>query len=800
MDDKQHFAPGWPGLPARWTSSAKSGVGTALTRISRVWFTTSHGIIDEIYYPRIDQACTRDLGLVVTDGQGFFAEEKRDTRHEVRYPADGVPAYQLVNTDKSGRYRIEKTVLTDPWMDVLVQRVEFTPLQGDLDDYHLYVLLAPHITNQGMGNTAWLSEHKGMPMLFAERGIVTLALACSAPWRRRSVGFVGTSDGWQDLSAHKQMTWEYTRAENGNVALTAEVDLAAGNGAFVLAVGFGHNAAEAGHRARGSLLSSFEGIQEMYVGQWQGWQRTLLPLGEPEPGKRDLFALSAMVVRIHEAKEFPGGMIASLSIPWGFAKGDNDLGGYHLVWPRDMVQAAGGLLAAGGHEDANRILLYLTATQEQDGHWPQNMWIDSSPYWNGIQVDETALPILFVDLAHREGAISDHHLGNLWPMIRRAAGYLIRYGPVTQEDRWEEDPGYTPFTLASEIAALLVAADVADRCGEHALGTFMRETADAWNARIEVWIYAQGTDLARKVGVDGYYVRLAPPDDTPDSLAGDTVVIKNRPAGSTVAPATSIISADALALVRFGLRAPDDPRIVNTIKVIDALLKVDTPSGPAWHRYNDDGYGEHADGAPFDGTGIGRAWPLLTGERAHYELAAGHRDHAADLMDAMEEFAGVGGLIPEQIWDAPDIPARGLFCGHPSGSAMPLVWAHAEYLKLRRSLRDGQIFDMPPQTVGRYLRQHQDTPCVIWAFNNRVRHIPAGKTLRIHALSPARVRWSTDNWQTHQDMDTHDTGLSIHIADLPTGGLASGSRVEFTFYWPEVDHWEGTNYVVEVAS
>src|SRR5690348_6151911 len=225
MDGNQPYAPGWPGLPARWTSSAKSGVGTAFSRISRVWFTTSHGIINEIYYPRLDQACTRDLGLIVTDGQDFFSEEKRQAHHEVSLLADGVPAYRLVNTDKQGRYRITKTVLTDPWMDVLLQEIAFTPLQGALADYHLYAVLAPHITNQGMGNTAWLGEHKGMPMLFAERGIVTLAIACSVPWLRRSVGFVGTSDGWQDLRAHKQMTWAYTRAENGNVALTAEIDL-----------------------------------------------------------------------------------------------------------------------------------------------------------------------------------------------------------------------------------------------------------------------------------------------------------------------------------------------------------------------------------------------------------------------------------------------------------------------------------------------------------------------------------------------------------------------------------------------
>jgi glucoamylase len=193
-------------------------------------------------------------------------------------------------------------------------------------------------------------------------------------------------------------------------------------------------------------------------------------------------------------------------------------------------------------------------------------------------------------------------------------------------------------------------------------------------------------------------------------------------------------------------------------------------------------------------------WPLLTGERAHYELAVGHHDQAIALLGALESFAGVGGLLPEQVWDAEDIPAHGLVRGRPSGSAMPLVWAHAEYLKLRRSLADGQVFDLPPQPAKRYIQDHQDSPYVIWAFNNRVRQIPAGKTLRLHTLSPAQVRWSTDNWQTHHDSATSDTGLGIHVADLPTKDLPGDCSVEFTFYWPGANRWEGTNYSVTLVT
>jgi glucoamylase len=260
------------------------------------------------------------------------------------------------------------------------------------------------------------------------------------------------------------------------------------------------------------------------------------------------------------------------------------------------------------------------------------------------------------------------------------------------------------------------------------------------------------------------------------------------------------VSPDALDLVRFGVRAADDPRIRDTAKVIDALLKVETPSGPAWHRYNDDGYGEHEDGAPFDGTGIGRGWPLLTGERAHYELAAGGVENAKRLLAALESFANEGGLIPEQVWDAPDIPERELHFGRPSGSAMPLVWAHAEYLKLRRSLRDERLFDLPPQTVRRYLTEKTVSPRMVWRYNHKIRSMPPGKILRIELMAPAVIHWSADDWNTVQDVKAHDTGLGIHIADLATKDLPEGKQVKFTFYWPDAGHWEDKDFIVRIAS
>lgn len=798
-EDNNNYAPGWPGIAPTWTSSDKSGVGTALGAESRVWFTLSHGIFNEIYYGRVDQACTRDMGMIVTGGNGFFSEEKHNTMHEVSTVAPGVPAYRLVNTCDSRRYMIEKNVLADPVRDVALQRTRFTPLEGGLEDYGLHVLLAPHLGNIGSNNTAWVGQYKGRTMLFADREGFSLALACSVPWKKCSVGFAGTSDGWQDIKQHGSMQWTYTRAENGNVVLTGEIDLIASDGEFVLAVGFGTTPGEAGHRALASLLTPFDELQGQYVREWEAWQRGLINLEPEAETEHDYYRTSTAVLRTHEAKNFPGGFIASLSIPWGNSKGDADIGGYHLVWPRDLVETAGGLLAAGGKEDMDRVLHYLHTTQEPDGHWPQNMWMDGTFYWGATQLDETALPILLLELAYREGALPSDAGERLWPMIRRAAAFIARVGPVTDQDRWEEDAGYTAFTLAAEVAALLVAADIADACAETGVAKYLRETADAWNANIDRWTYVKNTDIAREVGVEGYYVRIAPPGLTKSgsSLRG-YVEIKNRPEEDRVQPASSVISPDTLALVRFGLRSPNDPHVLNTLKVIDAMLKVETPFGPSWHRYNGDGYGEQEDGSPFDGVGVGRAWPLLTGERAHYELAAGNTEAAERLLHAMESFASVGGMMPEQVWDSDDMPEKELYCGRPTGSAMPLVWAHSEYVKLRRSMRDGRVFDMPPQTVERYLKKKTGTPFAIWRHNNKIKAIQAGKTLRVEVLEPATIRWSADGWQTAHDTETQDTGLGIYVTDLPTQTLPVGTTIEITFHWTTSDTWLGENFIITV--
>ncbi|HET7441786.1 MAG TPA: glycoside hydrolase family 15 protein, partial [Terriglobales bacterium] len=446
-----------------------------------------------------------------------------------------------------------------------------------------------------------------------------------------------------------------------------------------------------------------------------------------------------------------------------------------------------------------RVLRYLESTQEADGHWPQNMWLDGRPYWSGLQMDETAFPIVLVDMLRRQAPKSLGPAERWWPLVQKAAAFLVRNGPVTQQDRWEEDAGYSPFTLAVEVAALLAAADIADLVGQTTSATYLRDTADNWNDNIERWTYATDTLLSRQIGVDGYYVRIAPPEvDSAGSPVQGFVPIKNRPLPASMDEATHVISPDSLALVRFGLRAPDDPRILNTVKVIDALLLAKLPQGPCWYRYNGDGYGEHEDGSPFDGTGTGRPWPLLAGERAHYELAAGRPAIAEALLRVIELSTEGGRLIPEQVWDSANLPERELFLGKPSGSACPLVWAHAEYIKLRRSLRDGQIFDQAPQTVQRYVREKKSSAYFAWRYNNKPRSMPCGKILRLILLSPGMVHWSFDDWKTFKDEYARNTGLGVYTVDLPTQKLPVGQDIRFTFYWPDADRWEGADFAVRI--
>lgn len=789
---------GHPGLESGWAVGAKEGVGTAVTPSSRVWFTLARGIVTEVYYPRVDIANTRDLQFLVTDGKNFFHEEQRDLAHRLEYVAPHALAYRLINEDPEGRYRIVKHVVTDPEADCLLLWTRFHALVGRLEDYKLYILLAPRIKNQGAGNWGAVRTVEGRNVLSAWREDIALALASSAPFTKSSCGFVGFSDGWTDLNQDFQMDWQFATASNGNIALTAEIDHV-NHSEFVLALGFGTNPDEASQVATQSLLRPFEEVEKQFVQGWRDYCAGLKDLSLCSQDGGRLYYISAMVLKAHEDKTNPGAFVASLSVPWGEATWDANAGGYHLCWPRDLVHIATACIAAGDVEAAVRALRYLQKTQREDGSWPQNCWVDGRPYWSGLQMDEVALPVLLAWRLGKLGAVDASEEG-AYDMVRRAALFVARCGPVTPQERWEENTGYSPGTLAAEIAGLVCASSIARDRGEEKLAAYLLEVADSWAARIEDWTFTRCGNLLPPY--TEYYERIA--SLTVESLdQGGTecrifLPLRNR-VGEAQVSQCCLVDPSFLDLVRYGIRSPGDPHVLKTLLVVDALLRVDTPCGPAWHRYNSDGYGEHEDGAPYDGNGVGRSWPLLTGERGHYELALGH--DVSPYVRALECFPNQGGMLPEQVWDSQDIPQRGLTKGRGTGSATPLAWAHAEYIRLLRSIADRRVLDRIEPVYQRYVGRPRSrgSDLVICKFNHKVRAIRADQRLRLEVHAPAELHWSADEWTTvyHEPMEELVPG--VWAREFPPSFLSPGRALRFTFYWPQVGRWEGRDFIISVV-
>jgi glucoamylase len=774
-------APGAPGNDPTWTSSDKDLVGCSLGA-GRLWFTTGFGILNEVYSPRIDLPQIRDLGFVVADGQGFWVEVKRLESYRTVLPQAGVPALEIIHTHP--RFELRLRIAPDPQREVLLIDVA---LLGDLA-LRPYALLAPHLGGTGHANLAEAGWYRGRRMLWAEQGPFGLALAAvdgsqRDAWGAASAGYVGASDGWQDFDRHGRLTWQFDTAGPGNVALIGALPPAA-----TLALAFAASRESAATLAVASLCQPFDAVWAAHVGAWRTWQQQVQqPAGLP-PALADPLATSAMVLRVHQDKTFVGAMVASLSVPWG--NSNDNVGGYHLVWPRDLVESAGGLLALGAVAEARDILRYLLATQLAAGNWSQNQWLGGTAFWQGCQLDETAFPVLLAAaLAERE-ALDGIEVA---PMILRALAFIARMGPASDQDRWEEDAGINAFTLATCIAALVCGAPWLD---EPARAWALR-IADDWNSRVEEWTAVQDTALARAHGVAGYYVRSAPPL-APDGLRHleRNLTIKNR-ADDPGVPAEDQVATDFLHLVRMGLREPGDPLVLDTLEVADALLRVETPAGPAWHRYVGDGYGEREDGGPFDGAGRGRAWPLLSGERGHYELAAG-RD-PLPYLHAMAAMVGRCGLIPEQVWDEAASPRPWLTLGKPTGSAMPLVWAHAEFVKLAASRTLGRPFDRPEAVWRRYGGRRPAPADAVWSPRAPIAQMRPGQTLWLCLNRPAQVHHGIQGWQAVADSDTADNGLGQYVAALPTSGLAAGTRIDFTFLWTDSGTWEGSDYRIDVS-
>jgi glucoamylase len=762
-----------------WAHAGKDMVGTGLGS-SRVWFTLAEGIVTEVYYPRIDIPQIKDLGFIIADDRGFWVELRRLGNYEVSLPKAGVPAVTLVH--RHPRFSFTLQVCPLQRRDVLLLRYR---LEGD-ESLRPYALLAPRLGGDAQSNLASVDRHGDRTVLCAEQGPFGLALAASAPdgtdaWGRCAAGILESSDGWQDFARHGRMTWNYDGAGPGAVCLTGELPRRA-----TLALGLATGKESAATLAVSGLMEEFSAVWDAQCRAWEGWlaQSRFPPLPER---LGDMLALSASMLKVHQDRTYCGATVASLSVPWG--EDSQTRGGYHLVWCRDLVETAGALLALDALEDARDVLRYLIATQQEDGHWLQNQWLGGAAFWQGIQLDETAFPVLLASALQARGALDGIAIED---MVRRALRFIAREGPATAQDRWEEDPGINTFTLAIAIAALVEGSGFLEAEARE----FALLLADYWNAQLEQWAYVKDTPLAQRLGVAGYFIRTAPDDAlVHDGADAEHILIKNR-AQDPGLRADEQLATDFLQLVRYGLRGPRDPMILDSLKAVDALLKTGTPAGPVWHRYNGDGYGEHDDGSAFDGTGRGRGWPLLVGERGHYALLAG--EDPLPYLETMAAMTGPAGLLPEQVWDSDPVPERRLEPGKPSGSAMPLVWTHGEFIKLCYSRALGRPVDRPVATWNRYRGRRPEIAYAVWGPRYRPRHVRAGDRFIVALRAPARVHWGRNGWRDAQDIETRDTGLGAYAAELPVAGLGAGGTIQFTFFWLDGGRWEGVDYEVQL--
>jgi len=762
-----------------WASARKDMVGTSLGS-SRLWFTVAEGIVTETYYPRIDIPQIKDLGFIVADDAGFWVEVRRNRDYDVKLAGPGIPAVEIIH--RHPRFTLSLEICPSQRRDVLFVRYK---LDGD-HNLKVYALLATRLGDNAEENIASAEAHNGRKVLWAEQGPFGIALAAvdldgKDAFMRCSAGCSESSDGWQDFNQNNRMTWEYDRAGPAAVALMGELPSTA-----TLALGFATSKEAAATLALSGLMDNFQAEWDAQCRVWEEWlgQSKRPQLG----GELDrVLLLSETVLKTHEDRTYRGALVASLSVPWGDAS--QSRGGYHLVWARDLVETAGAFVAMSAYHSARDVLRYLIATQKENGHWFQNQWLGAKSFWQGVQLDEVAFPVLLA------ASLAEHQELDEIPitqMVTRALSFLCREGPVTSQDRWEEDAGINMFTLAVVIASLVEGSGFL----EEPARSFALKLADYWNSRLEDWAFVRNTPLAQHLGTSGYFVRTMPADTfTNRGAKSEIVSIKNRGHDPDL-PASAQISTDFLQLVRYGLRSAHDPSIQDSLKAVDRLLKVETPSGPVWRRYNEDGYGEHQDGSAFNGTGRGRGWPLLTGERGHFALSAG--EDVLPYLNAMAAMSGKLGLLPEQVWDSPPIQEYDLQPGRPSGSAMPLVWAHGEYIKLCFGKTLGYPVDRPAATWNRYHGVRPKIDYQIWQQKSPIHNLPSGDLLVIVLPAPASVHWGTNGWCDIQDTNTQDTGLAMHATELAVRGLSPGNTIEFTIFWHGSQSWEGCDYQIAV--
>jgi glucoamylase len=696
-------APGAPGATAVWTDADKDGYGTSATSASRVWHTLDDGALTEVFYPDLGTPSVRTLDFVISDGSTFAEHDSDAARRSVQLLDTRSLSYRQIN-EQPGRYRVTKTYATDPTRNVLLVDVRLESLTGS--DLSAYALFDPSLGNDGMDDSG--SSNAGVLRASDSGSPVASALVAAPAFARTSNGYLGTSDGWEDLKDFR-MDWAYTSAPDGNVVQTGKTALTGRAGAqhVTLALGFGGDTQAAETAARTSLGKGFGSVQRAYERGWHSYVSGLK--GVPAGADAATYNVSVMALAAHEDKTYRGGYIASPTMPWVWGTGlENPSGAYHLVWSRDLYQIATALIAAGDAAGAHRAVDYLFLRQQKaDGSFPQNSTVDGTPHWGNLQLDEVALPIVLAwQLGRTDSALYRDH-------IKKAADFLLSFpgAPFTPQERWENQSGYSPGTIAAEIAGLICAADIARKNGDRASAARYERTADDWQKRVEGWTVTKNGPYSPRP----YYLRL-----TKDGKPNSGTAYDIGDSGPTV-DQRKVVDPSFLELVRLGVKPANDAVIRNTLAVVDQQLAAGEPSGRYfWHRFNFDGYGEKKDGSLWDigfppnpteiwadNTTIGRNWPIFGGERGEYDVLTGNASGARARLAQMAAAGNDGRMIPEQVW-APDFAPAGT-PGFPLGegtfSATPLAWSHAQYVRLAWSIQAGRPVEQPSIVAARYARR-----------------------------------------------------------------------------------------------
>lgn len=646
-----------------WAEADKSGFGTARAVSSNVWFTLQRGRVSEVFYPDLSTPSIRSLDLRVS-GEEFSDRLKRDATTVVTRPDPRSLRYTQVATDDDGRYRVVQEYVTDPRHDALVVRVRLESLDGG--DYRLSLDYDPALGNRAGDDRLG----KRRDQLRATDGTVSSALLAKPRLRT--------------TSTHRAVLAD--RA--------------------TLALGFGGSLPRAVSQARGSLRAGFDGIRTSYDRGWHRYLGSLKAVPTSAAGLEREYLASALVLAAAEDKQHRGAIVASPSMPWVWGDEVKDLsfpsGAYHLVWSRDAYQFGTALWAEGDRAAARRVVRWLFGTQQRrDGSFPQNSDVSGTPVWESIQLDEVALPIV---LAHLVGADGQR----TWRGVRKAVEYLLafrdeesgRKAPYSTQERWENQAGYSPNSIATQIAGLVCAADLARTHGHPALARQWLEVADRWRRHVKDWTVTRNGPLSDQP----YFLRL-----TKDGRPNRGTSYEMGDGGPRSIDQRAVVDPSFLDLVRLGVLPFDDPAVVNSLDVVDRELEVVTPNGSFWRRFSHDGYGETRTGGqwtitdPGTHTTLGRGWPILTGERGEYVVDAGQ--DASSYLQAMAAAAGPGDMLAEQVWDGR--PPTGSACctaGENTRSATPLVWSHAQLVRLAWTIQRGSPVDRPDVVADRYLR------------------------------------------------------------------------------------------------